>query len=99
MKQASSVCQLYELHKVVVFADQLGNVDETSGILCSLLASDEEKSLYELIETGTLLLLSREEIFVRLLLYFVEKEHVERVEQIMKWAPLNSSSTLNPLLD
>jgi hypothetical protein len=87
IKQASSICQLYQLYRVVVFAHKLGNVEQTSAILRSIIDADGEKSIFELIEMGTLLMLSKEEIFILLIIYFVEKQRVERVEQVVKLIP------------
>lgn len=84
-KKASSVSQLYQLHQVVVFADKLGNVEECSKILCSIMDKNVEKSILDLIEIGALLLLSKEDVVIRLILHFTKKELVDSVADIISY--------------
>ncbi|KAI6189773.1 WD40-repeat-containing domain-containing protein [Aphelenchoides bicaudatus] len=42
VKKATLICQLYELYRVVVFADKLNNTDECAQTLISISATNEE---------------------------------------------------------
>jgi hypothetical protein len=83
IKKASSVCQLYQLHNVVVPANYLGNVDKCAEILCSIMDGEDAKGLHELIEIGTLLSLSTAEILIQCITYAVQKEQVAKVEEVI----------------
>jgi hypothetical protein len=84
IQKASSVCQLYALYQVVVFADKLGNIKECSKILSQLLDVNNEKCIRELIEIGSFLSLSTEQVLIHAILYFVNLERVDRIREVIK---------------
>jgi hypothetical protein len=82
VKKATLVCQLYELYNVVAFADKLGNVGECAQVLISLGEDNDEASLFDIIEVGSLFSLSKEDVVIQLIVYYVQNDVVGRVENI-----------------
>lgn len=44
---------------------------------------EEPKSIYELLEIGALLLLTKEDVIIQLILHFVKNEGIEQIQEIL----------------